>query len=643
MTTREDIELYVMGQYDGDIAALERAIAEDPALAQILADEARLEEQLRDAAGRATFCPACDDLVRGTRCDACGAAVKPGGYTVERVLVSNAHGRMYVAHDADGRRVALKELAFVQAPGPDALAKFEREARFLRALEHPAIPRFLASFEEGSGVHTRYYLAQELVDGTSLDRIDEHWYTEAEIRELARQVLGVLVYLQSLSPMVIHRDVKPANLVKRADGSIALVDFGAAHVHGTTAGVTTVGTFGYMPIEQLAGLVDATTDVYALGMTLLHLMTRQEPWRLVQSRADINASPALRAFLGKLTAAEPRERFPDAKAALAALDAPAVTAIVPTRRRRTALIAAASVAGFAAVGGGVFAIAQHQHHDAHPASPIGTVHVEMVGADSARLSIDGHDAMTVMANQDIPVAAGAHRFELTGPQGGRCEVTLDVPGGQRSSIQCAFPMTRWEANPWQFNWNWRPPRRGSFGERLRAHKHVSWQLDHAKLHDFALLAANTCDFSVVVPDGIDVPITVDVKDAPCDDVFGTVLEAQGLGYTYDPASKLVRIAPAHDVEQPQPASNELPPGGSVDLDFKDAKLRDVLVVIAKASGTNYNLVVPEGVDGKVTIRLAHVPWNHAFEAVLAAQGLWYRYHPDGKLIRVGPAHDFDAR
>ena len=252
--TREDIQLYVMGQYDGDVAVLERAIATDPALAQIAAEEARLEELLRDAAAAATFCPACDDLVRTSRCDSCGAAVKPGGYTVERVLVSNAHGRMYVARDADGRRVALKELAFVQAPLPGAVAAFEREARFLRALEHPAIPRFLASFEEGSGVHTRYYLAQELVEGTALDRLDEHWYTEAEITALAKQVLEVLVYLQSLSPMVIHRDIKPANLIRRADGSIALVDFGAAHVHGTTAGVTTIGTFGYMPIEQLAGI-----------------------------------------------------------------------------------------------------------------------------------------------------------------------------------------------------------------------------------------------------------------------------------------------------------------------------------------------------------------------------------------------------
>src|SRR5258708_7367275 len=214
---------------------------------------------LRDAAAAAAFCPACRDLVRDARCDTCGAAARPGGYRVERVLVANAHGRMYVARDGDGKQVALKELAFVHAPTLDAVAAFEREAKLVRALEHPAIPRFVASFEEGAGVHARYYLAQELVAGEALDaRFADHFYTEAEILDLARQVLDILVYLQSLSPMVIHRDVKPANLLRRGDGTIALVDFGAAYVQGSTAGATTIGTFGYMPVEQLAGIVDAT-------------------------------------------------------------------------------------------------------------------------------------------------------------------------------------------------------------------------------------------------------------------------------------------------------------------------------------------------------------------------------------------------
>jgi serine/threonine protein kinase len=358
---RDDLGLYAMGAYGGDTGALERELADDEAARAIMADEARLELLLREAAAQAMFCPACDDLVRGVRCEACGAAVLPGGYVVERVLVSNAHGRMYAARDADGKQVALKELAFVQSPTIDALAAFEREVKFLRALDHPAIPRFCASFEEGAGVHTRYYLAQELVAGTSLlDRLEAHWFTEAEIVGIARQVLDVLVYLQRLSPMVIHRDIKPANLLVRSDDTIAVVDFGAAHGQGMTAGSTAVGTFGYMPIEQLAGEVDATTDPYALGASLLHLLTRCEPWKLLRggSLADLglNVGRPMRAFLSKLVAPNPRDRFRSAADARAALDRvtsgrrPLRSALrwLPQRR----MLAVAAAAAFAIVGGG---------------------------------------------------------------------------------------------------------------------------------------------------------------------------------------------------------------------------------------------------------------------------------------------------
>jgi len=366
---RDDLELYVMGLYEGDVAALERELAGDPAARAIVADEANLELRLRDAAAAATFCPACDDLVAGARCDACGVAIRPGGYVVERVLVSNAHGRMYVARDADGAQVALKELAFVQSPTLQAIAAFEREAKFLRALEHPAIPRFRASFQEGSGVHTRYYLAQALVDGAPLDaRLDEHFFSEAEIVGIARQVLDVLVYLQGLSPMVIHRDIKPANLLVRGDGTIAVVDFGAAHVQGSTAGSTTIGTFGYMPIEQLAGEVDATTDLYALGASLLHLLTRREPWRILQGGTldGLNVGRPMRAFLTKLTAAAPRDRFRsavEARAAIDQLDAPrrsvralirrpATSPAAPRRTSRWSMVAALAVVVVS--GGGYF-------------------------------------------------------------------------------------------------------------------------------------------------------------------------------------------------------------------------------------------------------------------------------------------------
>ncbi|MEJ7600608.1 MAG: protein kinase [Kofleriaceae bacterium] len=359
MFTRDELALYVMGEHD-DPAAVEAALETDHDLRAMVADEARFEELLRDAAASAAFCPGCGEVVPGARCDGCGVAIAPGGYVVERVLVTSPHGRMYVARDVDGAQVALKELAFVHAPTLSTIAAFERETKFLRALDHPSIPRFVASFEEGAGVHIRYYLAQELVTGRSLEAsLAEHFYSESEIVAIARQVLDVLVYLQSLSPIVIHRDIKPANLLARADSSIAVVDFGAAHVQGTTAGSSSTGTFGYMPIEQLAGLVDTTTDPYALGASLLHLLTRREPWRILQDTplTTMNISRGLRGFLGKLAASDPADRFPTARAARDALERieqglPMTVAERPAWKTPT-LVAAGAAAVIAAGFGGI--------------------------------------------------------------------------------------------------------------------------------------------------------------------------------------------------------------------------------------------------------------------------------------------------
>jgi serine/threonine protein kinase len=246
-----------------------------------------------------------------------------GGFRVQEVIVQNAHGRLYLARDRTGQAVALKELAFVQAPHPEAIEAFEREARLLQQLDDPQIPRFLASFREGEGVDTRLYLAQEYVEGESLlVRLGRHQFAEEEAIEVALQVLSILEYLQSLAPMVFHRDIKPANLIRRPDGRIALVDFGAARDLGPTVGATLVGTFGYMPLEQMGGIVDATTDPYALGATLCHLLGRREPWKFVEDLGAIerlNGSREFLAFLRKLMARQPSERFVSAAEAKRAL------------------------------------------------------------------------------------------------------------------------------------------------------------------------------------------------------------------------------------------------------------------------------------------------------------------------------------
>ena len=160
------LENYLLGG-DDDAAIEAHLLACDDCAAHVRA-QIELEMQLGEVARAATFCPGCNRILVGDRCDACGATLSAGGYRIERVLVRTTHGRLYAAIDGRGNRVALKELAFVQAPTLESLAAFDRETKFLRALSHPSIPRFHASFIEGTGIHTRMYIAQDLVDGESL-------------------------------------------------------------------------------------------------------------------------------------------------------------------------------------------------------------------------------------------------------------------------------------------------------------------------------------------------------------------------------------------------------------------------------------------------------------------------------------------
>ncbi len=278
-----------------------------------------------------TSCPLCAGPLDAGRCLQCGAAAMPGGYQVQRLLAHNPHGRLYLARGPDGAQVALKEILFALVPDVAQLERFEREARLLREVSHPHIPRFIASFQEGSGVHTRLYLAQQFIPGASLrEGLAQRRLTEEEALDVARQVLGVLHYLHSLSPPIVHRDVKPANLVRREDGTLFLVDFGAARdlFGGGTRGATLVGTFGYMPPEQLGGTLDATCDLYALGASLLHLLSGKPPEAMLgpdlalDFTRHLRVSPKLERFLSRLVARDPAARFRTALDAALALESP---------------------------------------------------------------------------------------------------------------------------------------------------------------------------------------------------------------------------------------------------------------------------------------------------------------------------------
>jgi serine/threonine protein kinase len=238
-------------------------------------------------------------------------------------------------------RVIIKVLTFRCDLGWEDLKLFEREAQTLKALSHPAIPRYLDSFEsfEFDGPKSKgFALIQSYIPGKSLEAYVQtgRQFTAAEMKAIALQILDILTYLHGRHPPAIHRDIKPSNIVvqEATDGSIAkvyLVDFGSVQTLASTAGktVTVVGTYGYMPPEQFGGYATPNSDLYSLGATLVALATMAHPADLPQKdlRIDLDRaiptslslSPAFIDWLRGMTEPNAQQRFASAAAAKAAL------------------------------------------------------------------------------------------------------------------------------------------------------------------------------------------------------------------------------------------------------------------------------------------------------------------------------------
>lgn len=258
-------------------------------------------------------------------------AIIQGRYRIGNILGQGGIGITYMAEDLQtGDRVALKALSLRRMNDWKVLELFEREAKVLAQLNHPAIPRYLDYFQVDSDRDRDFYIVQQLVEGRSLaQEIANGWHgTETDIKKIAEQVLDVLIYLHELKPPVVHRDIKPQNLILQPDHKIALVDFGAVqdtYRNTQVGGSTVVGTYGYMPPEQFRGKAVAATDLYALGATILFLLTGRSPADLpevrfkINFRDSVNISEHFADWLDKMIEPAIEERFSSARQALKAL------------------------------------------------------------------------------------------------------------------------------------------------------------------------------------------------------------------------------------------------------------------------------------------------------------------------------------
>jgi serine/threonine protein kinase len=159
----------------------------------------------------------CEDLV-------IAAGTMIGGFEVLGKLGEGGMGEVYRAKDTRlGREVAIKFLPDLFARDPDRLARFEREARALAALNHPHVAQ-LYGIEESDGVHA---LVMELVEGPTLaDRVAAGPIAIAETIHIARQMADALECAHEAG--IVHRDLKPANVKVREDGTVKVLDFGLA-------------------------------------------------------------------------------------------------------------------------------------------------------------------------------------------------------------------------------------------------------------------------------------------------------------------------------------------------------------------------------------------------------------------------------
>jgi serine/threonine protein kinase len=239
-----------------------------------------------------------------------------GRYVVRGLLGEGAQGVTYDAVTADGRRVAIKRFDVRGARSWKDVELAERETRVLATLDHPLVPRYIEHFEENGAL----YLVMEKVEGETLEAMRQRQgpLPEDEVRRFLADADRALTYLHGRSSPVVHRDVKPRNVVRRPNGSYVLVDFGAVSElimrHGKAS--TIVGTMGYMAPEQFQGRALPSTDIYAVGATALAALTGVEPETLPHQglRVDVRAalqgrvSPAMTASLEQMLEPDPDRR-----------------------------------------------------------------------------------------------------------------------------------------------------------------------------------------------------------------------------------------------------------------------------------------------------------------------------------------------
>lgn len=249
-----------------------------------------------------------------------------GRYKILTQIGEGGMSRVYLVLDTVlNKQWAAKEIKHVEDPARHELVVngIVTEANMIKRLDHPAIPRIVDLVDEGGTL----FVIMDYVEGHTLADLiaADGAQDEASVVDWGLQLCDVLEYLHQRTPPVIYRDMKPANVMLRPNGLVALIDFGiSCEQHGDAADVSAwdsasrLGTRGFAPPEQYGDDVqaDARSDVYALGATLYNLVTGKNPAEppnvilpIRQLRPEL--SPGLERIIARATQLDPAERYQD--------------------------------------------------------------------------------------------------------------------------------------------------------------------------------------------------------------------------------------------------------------------------------------------------------------------------------------------
>ena len=288
-------------------------------------------------------CPNPENLIDAESCQACGSKLLlRDRYRVLHALGQGGFGATYLARDEvlPGQpNCVVKQLRpNTTAPHVMQMARelFEREAETLgRIGNHPQVPRLLDYFE----ANQEFYLVQEYVSGSTIQQEVKRngCFSELTVKQFLSEILPVLDYVHS--QQVIHRDIKPANLIRRShDQKLVLIDFGAVknHVQATVNEASentaftsfAIGTPGFAPPEQMAMRPVFASDIYALGVTCIYMLSGKAPKDMSYDpstgellwRQYMNVSDHFASVLTKMLDSSVRHRYQNPTEVFRALD-----------------------------------------------------------------------------------------------------------------------------------------------------------------------------------------------------------------------------------------------------------------------------------------------------------------------------------